>query len=531
MKRLNRWGLNIIAAIGTVMSLILCLFSWRYTVTRPTWGYAANIQKDSILRNLGFLLAVAAIVYAIRKLMDRFRIERVRGITVAVSVIVCGILFYVIPQVATVPQADQEQVYWGTRWMVEGDYGAIKDYFYFGIYPFQLSLCRLQAYLFEFFRWNIAESYVMMQYVNAVLVALTFFANACIARELFVSAKAEIMCLLCELLFLPMFLYTFFQYGDPIGVCFSVLAVYFVLLALRKEHRRAWTPYLCWALAAFSLFLICVAREFLIIVGIAIVIIAMLLCLREKKLLPFILACICVLAALGWHKLWNLQIEKQTGVDFAAGEPLILPLVMGFQGGTEVADNPGAYNGFNWVTYFDNDGDVALCREAAWDALGQRFGEWADQPMSMVQFFKSKMLNQWMEPSFKAFSVTNLMENPRIWVNNLWYGDTFQSAYSFLDGYQSVLYLFLLGYFLLLFGKDREERDYLIGLAVIGGFLFSFIWESSGRYCYPYMVMALPCVAGSMAHYAGRMEGLCRKGIEALWRWQGENTEVYEKQG
>ncbi len=84
---------------------------------------------------------------------------------------------------------------------------------------------------------------------------------------------------------------------------------------------------------------------------------------------------------------------------------------------------------------------------------------------------------------------------------DLWYGDGFLAANDYLDGYQSMVYLLLLGYFIQLLLKDGAEKIYLPGLAFIGEFLFSLVWESQSRYIYPYIVIILPGIAGSLVCY------------------------------
>ena len=75
-----------------------------------------------------------------------------------------------------------------------------------------------------------------------------------------------------------------------------------------------------------------------------------------------------------------------------------------------------------------------------------------------------------------------------------------------LKQYQAISYLFLLAGFIMLAKGTQDPVQYLIELIIIGGFLFSLIWEASNQYIYPYAVIAIPFVAGSASGWVERLE-------------------------
>lgn len=499
MEKLGKAGRKTIAVIGIMIAFFLVCFSWRYSIVRYPWG--SPLAQDSFLGNLLFFLFMAAVLYAVQKSAGLMKTRDVHMITIVLSFFVCGILFWMIPQVTAIPQGDQLQVYVGTKWWLEGDFKSISEYDYFRVYPFQLSFIKLQSYVLGWLGRDIEESYRSMQYINAVFVAITFYASARIAKELFDSVKAEAVCLVLEILFLPMYLYTFFHYGEPIGTCCAVLVIYFFLLAIRENQRKPWLGYVYAALAALALFVVCITRGYLLIVGVAMLILSGLIFMRRKKIWPFAVACFCMITALLGYRSWNARITEQSGVQMDKGEPLILLVAMGLQGGFSYEDGPGGYSGYNWETFIENQYDADAAARIAAQDIKDRLVEWAARPQEMVLFFKNKQLHQWIEASYSSFTSTNLFENPKEWVMDLWYGDGFLAANDYLDGYQSMVYLLLLGYFIQLFFKDGTEKKYLPGLIFIGEFLFSLVWENQSRYIYPYIVIILPGIAGSLICY------------------------------
>lgn len=134
----------------------------------------------------------------------------------------------------------------------------------------------------------------------------------------------------------------------------------------------------------------------------------------------------------------------------------------------------------------------------------------------MVSFFREKILNQWNEPSYGVFTMTRFMDAPEKWVEKMYYGKGNNLLYDFLDHYQAVMYLFLLGYFLLLRKGKQPPALYLPGLILIGGFLFSVIWEAKSRYVFPFFVMAIPCAAGSIIWYYDSAAALLKRGKKYL---------------
>jgi hypothetical protein len=70
-----------------------------------------------------------------------------------------------------------------------------------------------------------------------------------------------------------------------------------------------------------------------------------------------------------------------------------------------------------------------------------------------------------------------------------------QPVYDFSNYLQSFIYFCMLLYVLRgLKRKDRIETC-MIPLSILGGALFSLLWEAKSRYMFPWYVMMLPCAA------------------------------------
>ena len=71
---------------------------------------------------------------------------------------------------------------------------------------------------------------------------------------------------------------------------------------------------------------------------------------------------------------------------------------------------------------------------------------------------------------------------------------TFMSALLFLMAYGGVLAFLAAG-----LKKRLPLENCLLLVAVLGGFLFSVLWEAKARYIFPYFILMLPCTAAGIA--------------------------------
>ena len=62
---------------------------------------------------------------------------------------------------------------------------------------------------------------------------------------------------------------------------------------------------------------------------------------------------------------------------------------------------------------------------------------------------------------------------------------------------QSFVYAFSLLFFAIALIRDKENRSIVLTIGFIGGFLFSILWEASGRYAFPYFMLLIPLASGA----------------------------------
>lgn len=111
-------------------------------------------------------------------------------------------------------------------------------------------------------------------------------------------------------------------------------------------------------------------------------------------------------------------------------------------------------------------------------------------------FYKEKIQEQWNEPTFCSLVMTATFEEPPSGiVERLYYGDWQQRYRDYMNRYVTVLYLGVI----LCCGAGLARRadilQCMLLIGVIGGFLFSILWEAKSRYVLPYIVLLIPYMA------------------------------------
>ena len=517
MKKCAEISLRLIAVIGVVVFLMLTFYSWRYTMEVSFYSEELADARDTVWRSVLLFLLAVELVFRLGTLEKYLTAKRVHILAGLAAVAAVAIGFRLMAGAHCETGTDQLHVYMMAEDIARGDgtrFLTGDDYFYCS--PHQLGLAGVYAFLM---RVTGVYKEDLLRGVHALFLGLTVYMGFWIVRELCDDRRAEILYLLGMLSFLPMYLYVLFVYGETIGTCGAFCAVWAFLKinwypaekegSEGREERKGKNPQvLYWVLLLVSMAFLYVARKGLMVVGIAMVILQILLLLQRKGKLR-VLALVGILAlALGSQSLLIHMSEKRIGADFGRGLSMVSWLAMAMQEHENPGLPPGYYNGYHVKVYreagYDTDAATAVSKEY----IRERLAYWRHNPKEMFRFYKGKLLGQWNEPTYLAFIMTNIMEEPEEWVQELYWGDVRRDWGKYLNAFQAVVYLLVLGSFCRLLSGKKKPEEYLLGLILLGGFFFSIIWETKSRYIYPYSVMAIPCAAMSLVYFYDRIPKL-----------------------
>ena len=460
-------------------------------------------EKDSILWNALVGVVLVAVCGALSGVMKKIPAWALHLLAVlgAVTAVILGIRLARAAGAESI--ADQYYVQRAAMALADGDAEWVLAQDYYGIYPFQLGLAEIFALIF---RVAGSTERLVIQQVQAVCGGITLYVGFRIVRELSGSRAAELLYLVAELLFLPVYCYALFIYGESIGTCSVLCAIWCYLMANRPEGK-VWQKGLLWGAVALFMGLAYATRNVLLVVWIAMVIMQILVLLRSKKWQG--LPALCVVLAvmlLGKTTLCHMA-EGQLDREYGSGAPYVLWVAMGMQENPDALKGPGTYNDYNLDTYMRAGYDSREAAEVAKGDIRQRFSQWREDPAAAVTFLKEKLLIQWIEPTYCSFNQTRYQYRPETWVEDLYTGQANERALAFLNRFQGMVYLAVFGYYLrILLGKLKGVQV-LPGIIFLGGFFITILWEAKSRYVYPYIVMILPSAACSMEYYGRLLAG------------------------
>lgn len=236
-------------------------------------------EPDSILGNAyvcASLVAVCAVlIQEVQKIPTK--VLHLLAILGAVAAAVFGIR---LAQAAgAVSMADQYYVQRAAMALADGDREWVLSQDYYSIYPFQLGLAQIYAF---FFAITGSTELIVLQTLQAFCGGITLYVGFRIVRELSGSRMAELWYILAELLFLPVYCYGLFIYGESLGTCSALCAIWLYLIVNRWEGKT-WQKVLLWAGIGIFMSLTYVARNVLLVVWIAMAIMQILVWLHSKK--------------------------------------------------------------------------------------------------------------------------------------------------------------------------------------------------------------------------------------------------------
>lgn len=377
---------------------------------------------------------------------------------------------------------------------------------YMAKYPHQLGLVIL-------FKWILrlvgsgGDSFMALHYFLAVCIPLILLAGYKLCRLLFDSAKTSFYYLLLGCGCLPLFLYVNYIYSDIPGILLMLLAL--DGLSAYLKHGRRISGYL----GLLCLILATIIRRNTLIIVIAVTIIWIIYALRRRSRRHFAEALVIPAVVILCSNLLTFQACRYYQIPTEKAAPSIVWIAMGMQEGRSGC---GWFNGYIDNQYTKLDGDPQLLSQEAIADIKGRVSEFISHPSQIVYFYLHKVLIQWNQPSYQCLGLSKTYEEmPSRLIDNIYFGKINSVLRVYFDCYQLLVYLgttICMGWSFTATKRQKLPNYFFIPmLAILGGFLFSLLWEAKSRYIIPYFVLMLPYAAEGIRqwdHIAGKM---CQK--------------------
>lgn len=476
---------------GFLVSSILAVYGCSYSYySQRDYSHIA-IVTDNVFLHIFLFAILCALAWGIDWILCN-KMSFVMQERVASSVLMLALIWILIVGYVYVrdnpyyPSGDQLNVTAAAYYNLQGDFRMLQQGGYIGLYEQQKGFMFLYEILF--FIWG-AFCYDKAELFHVLFAVLTLWMGVCFIKTY--SRRTIYRIVYCFLIMTcsPLIIFLPYIYGDIPAVCFSMI-MFWAISAYGKTMKRR---YVVLAILAASLALLCRMNTWIVLIALGIGLI--MLAIQKWNYKPLIVAACIILAVAGVEKTINVMYEYRSGYESGIGIPSILWVAMGLQ---ETDGLPGIYNRYQQTVFEESGFNREIASQVGKEYILNRLNEFGEDVPMALDFFKRKIQSQWLEPLFESLYSTNSFKQEQLpveWINELYYGDFHDVVWKISNYYQSVVFLAMLAFvvarFVLIKREENDSTQWIPLIAIVGGFLFSLIWESQCRYCFPYYVYML----------------------------------------
>ncbi len=506
-----RWGM---ALAGLPVWIFLCWYSFRYSYLEGVHvPEKLSLVKDSMGRHMLGILALALAWGGLLRLERRCSKARLelgaRSLALlAVAWHLAWGLWWIYSS-DKVPGGDQAFLYGGASYLLEGSRTFLGLGGYLEMYPHQLPAVFVVQSVFSLVG---TYQYPFLQLCNVLFAAGTVGLAYGLLEAWGAGFAAKAAYALLALGLQPLVYYTSFVYGE-LGFCFFALAALCCFVYLDKKGRPAILSlmgiclWLMWALRpAGRIFLL----AFCLCLG--------LWALRRGRLGVLALALFFFL--IPNITLWGLRAyyyPPGSAEYYTGGMPVEGWLALGIE---ESPMGPGWYNHDVVRNYYLAECDPYEAAKIYRQQIEARLAFFRDYPGEAGQFYKDKILSQWIAPLYQGLFFGSQPDQGK----QIPEGSLLAYVYShggqlqqWADVWQFLVYGGVLCFFAGLPALGRRSIPLLVlPMALLGTFVFSLFWEAKARYIFPSYVLMYPMAALGLEAAFGLLQSGWRR-----WFWKG----------
>lgn len=490
VKHAANWVIRIMGSLILLILVRYALTGTQYML--PVSGHEFPIEiRDSVFLNL----AVAALVLLLCVGLN----EAERKISASKSqfcekiVVIAAMLWQAVAGLCWVlaadrqPTADQLHVYNAAVGFLEGDYGTLEATQYSGMFPHQLGLAFVEELVFRILG---NTDYHVMQVLFVLLNAGSVYFIYGILKELSGRLSVVVTGTVLAGSCIASIFYSSWIYGEVPWVFFSLLTAWMVAKYSKKSKISTIV------VAVVSMTIGTLMRKNMLILIVAFCLLGILWAFenKDKKFLIAVIVA-CVLPQLCYQGIF-MMYEMRSGIPHSDGVPTNAYIYIGME---ETKGRFGWDFSNSSAQYFANDADTEKSNEIYGEMIRERWQIMKASRGYLRGFYSGKILSQWNEPLYQSLYFNFGHEethNAKLTAfEDRLKDDLFDRVLWFADRLQFIIYAGCLLYFVFCVKKDSNLLQHLLAVAIIGGFLFSIIWEAKARYMYAYYMMMFPLAA------------------------------------
>ena len=445
--------------------------------------------SDNLLRNIFIIFIFSLFVYFVSKLSIVKRINENDKLFIKLKYFFLIILFIIsfiwVFGTQFQPAADQYSVQKSVQEFIDGNYSSFIDNGYISQNKQQRGLFLL-SYLFSFIFGN---NYLAMQIVNVLACVFIYKNLSEISKEFGANNFIQLLIIISAFFYPIIPLYTYFIYGNILGLSFSLIAFKYELLYFKDTKIKN-----C-IISALFIGLSMMAKSTYLVYFIAMLIYAIIRMVNDfdkKKLIYFLFIVVFYLLS---SFIPTAFIESKTGVKMSEGTSYWSYVAMGLQEGERA---PGWYNGYNNDSYAECNNDTEKQTKKAKDYIENRLSEMLDNKAYALSFFTEKIASEWNNPTCQVF--WNIQDKFPETVKQ----DSIFRKFVSMESVVKIQKYLNICHLLIMFGaaiyatyslfRKHNYIETLLPMTFIGGFiLLSFLSEAKAQYSIMFTVLLFPC--------------------------------------
>lgn len=379
-------------------------------------------------------------------------------------------------------RSDQKYIYDIVKQMRKGIWEEFEPGRYAASNPHQYGFI-LYEYLLNFIFGS--KDYIVMQFINLGALLVSFFCIYKITRKMFRNRETSVATIITLILFIPIWFYITFIYGNLLGLACSMFSVLAILNYLETKKVK----YLLLSSVSIALAIVFKSNYLVTLLAIICVLILEMISNKNLKAIPAIL--VLIIGYIAINSIAPITIQKITGREEIekTGIPMITYVEMGLQKGKRA---PGWFNGYNRIIYKKNQYDSKKTEEAAKKDLKKTIQELKNNPKIAAEFFYKKTVSQWNNPTFQSFWIgREFKTKPAIVRAVNGNGKVNKVITAYMNITQTIILVGATAFMIINF-KKNNSKQLIFAIIFIGGFLFHMIWEAKCQYTITYFILLIP---------------------------------------
>ena len=507
---MNKEALNKIQYILTLTAAfigvsLLCLMSISAFVST---AYAEDMlgrmmleKSDNVILSLleaGLALAVGfflAMVFS-----DKKRIKYLFIFTIAWYILM-GAIFILFSRSA--PAADALTTLRMAEMYAANDLSFVGTDSYLTYYPQQIGLTVFLGMIIKAVKilpYSFAY-YHIIKVIYCLINCLTFSFGYLLVKNMWGSSRINATYMILSIFNLPFIMYASFVYSEIPSFCLIMGGTFFIYMMIKEKGMAPVN--IVFGIICLTLSVLIRKNSLIFVIAVLIVLI---LKFMESRRADILLSAVILLILCFTILPVTLKIfEAKTGRDVSKGVTALSYFAMGMQEG---GFGPGWYNGFNFDTFTESGMDPEKSNEISREAIKERREYFKNNSEEFVKFYKGKFLTQWTDPTYAACQATYDEYGGRInFFKSLYTGKWNATFIHLCNIYQNLIYAGAFVWAVFRFVpalKNKKEdmaADYILLIAVIGGFIFHMLWEANSRYIFLYAMMLIPYAAAAIGGF------------------------------